>query len=102
MNVRNRIQNELDIRLEKPNMLHPGLYEQIISKAMDRALASTDRRSQTAPIDPAKASKVLAQYVAEVVEHGLETLRDRGGDLHAQVALTENGDCANLSTGMAV
>ena len=69
-------------------MLHPGLYEQIISKAMDCALASTDRRSQTAPIDPAEASKVLAQYVAEVVERGLETLRDRGGDLHAQVALT--------------
>ena len=88
MNVRNRIQNELDIRLEEPNMLHPGLYEQIISKAMERALSSTDRRSQTAPIDPAEASKVLAQYVAEVVERGLETLRDRGGDLHAQVALT--------------
>ena len=68
-------------------MLHDGLYEQIINKGLDTELSSTDKLSQTAPIDTAEASKVLAKYVAEVVERGLENLKDNGGDLNAQVAL---------------
>ena len=68
-------------------MLNSGLYEQIINKAIDTELASTDKLSQTAPIDTAEASKVLAKYVAEVVERGLENLKDNGGDLKSQVAL---------------
>ena len=69
-------------------MLYNGLYEQIISKGLDMELSSTDKLSQTAPIDTAEASKVLAKYVAEVVERGLDNLRDNGGDLNAQVSLT--------------
>ena len=68
-------------------MLHDGLYEQIINKALDTELSATDKLNQTAPIDTAEASKVLAKYVAEVVERGLDNLRDNGGDLNAQVAL---------------
>ena len=68
-------------------MLHDGLYEQIISKGLDSELVSTDKLSQTAPIDTAEASKALAKYVAEVVERGLDNLLDKGGDLNAQVAL---------------
>ena len=68
-------------------MLNSGLYEQIINKAIDTELASTDKLSQTAPIDTAEASKVLAKYVAEVVERGLENLKDNGGDLNSQVEL---------------
>lgn len=68
-------------------MLNPGLYEQVITNAIDRELSSTDKLSQTAPIDAAEASKVLAKYVAEVVERGLENLKDNGGDLNSQVAL---------------
>jgi len=68
-------------------MLHDGLYEQVINKGLNKELASTDKLSQTAPIDTAEASKVLAKYVAEVVERGLDNLRDNGGDLNAQVAL---------------
>ena len=56
-------------------MLHDGLYEQIINKALDTELATTDKLNQTAPIDVAEASKVLAKYVAEVVERGLDNLR---------------------------
>ena len=55
-------------------MLHDGLYEQIISKGLDHELSGTDKLSQTAPIDTAEASKVLAKYVAEVVERGLEEI----------------------------
>ena len=68
-------------------MLHDGLYEQVINKGLDTELASADKLSQTAPIDTAEASKVLAKYVAEVVERGLDNLRDNGGDLNDQVAL---------------
>ena len=68
-------------------MLPNGLYEQIINKALDAELAETDKLSQTAPIDPAEASKVLAKYVAEVVEKGLDNVKDNGGDLTSQVEL---------------
>ena len=68
-------------------MLHDGLYEQVINKGLDNELAGADKLSQTAPIDTAEASRVLAKYVAEVVERGLDNLRDKGGDLNAQVAL---------------
>ena len=68
-------------------MLHDGLYEQIINKGLETELATTDKLSKTAPIDSAEASKVLAKYVAEVVEKGLDNLVDNGGDVNAQVAL---------------
>ncbi len=68
-------------------MLPNGLYEQIINKALDAELAATDKLSQTAPIDSAEAAKILAKYVAEVVEKSLENVKDNGGDITAQVAL---------------
>ncbi len=68
-------------------MLYDGLYEQVINKELDAELSSTDKVSKTEPIDNAEASKVLAKYVAEVVERGLENLKENGGDLSDQVKL---------------
>ncbi len=68
-------------------MLHEGLYEQVISKELNSELASTDKLSQTAPIDSAEAAKILSKYVAEIVEKGLENVKDNGGDLNSQVEL---------------
>lgn len=68
-------------------MLHNGLYEQIINKGLDAELSNMDKLCQAAPIDEAEASKVLAKYIAEVVEKGLDNLKDNGGDLNTQVAL---------------
>lgn len=68
-------------------MLHDGLYEQIINKEMETELGLTDKLSTTAPIDSAEASKVLAKYIAEVVEKGLDNVADNGGDVNSQVAL---------------
>lgn len=68
-------------------MLYDGLYEQVINKELDAELSSTDKVSKTEPIDTAEASKVLAKYVAEVVERGLENLKENGGDLRDQVKL---------------
>ena len=56
-------------------MLNDGLYEQVISKELDSELASSDKLSQTAPIDSAEASKILSKYVAEIVEKVSRMLR---------------------------
>ena len=67
-------------------MLIPGLYELVINKALDTELVEcADKLSQTAPIDSVEASKVLAKYIAEVIEKGLDNVLDNGGDLDAQV-----------------
>ena len=70
-------------------MLHPGLYEQVINNKLDSELSEvSEARQAVAPIDRAEASKVLAQYLTEVVQQGLDNVADNGGDLSAQIALT--------------
>ena len=70
-------------------MLHHGLYEQVINNALTSELAEIpEARKAIAPIDKAEASKVLAQYLADVVQKGLDNVLDNGGDLSAQIALT--------------
>ena len=70
-------------------MLPPGLYEQVINTALNRELSAIpDARKSVATIDKAEASRVLSQYLAEVVQKGLDNVLDNGGDLSAQVELT--------------
>ena len=69
-------------------MLFPGLYEQVINTALNRELSEIpDARKSVAPIDKAEASKVLAQYLADVVQKGLENVLDNGGNITDQVDL---------------
>ena len=70
-------------------MLHPGLYEQVINNALTGDLAEIpEARKSVAPIDKAEASKVLAQYLADVVQKGLDNVLDNGGDISTQIELT--------------
>ena len=70
-------------------MLHPGLYEQVINNALIGELAEIpEARKSVAPIDKAEASKVLAQYLTDVVQKGLDNVLDNGGDISAQIGLT--------------
>ena len=70
-------------------MLHHGLYEQVINNALNNELAEIpEARKAVAPIDKAEASKVLAQYLADVVQKSLDNVLDNGGDISAQIALT--------------
>lgn len=70
------------------NMLHPGLYEQVINEALNRELSEIpEARKSVAPIDQAEASKVLAQYLADVVQKGLQNILDNGGGISAQIGL---------------
>ena len=69
-------------------MLYPGLYEQVINNALNRELSEVpETRKSTAPIDTAEASKVLAQYLTDVVQKGLENVQDNGGGIEAQIQL---------------
>lgn len=70
-------------------MLHPGLYEQVINNALTGELAEIpEARKSVAPIDKAEASKVLAQYLADVVQKGLDNVLDNDGNISAQIGLT--------------
>ena len=69
-------------------MLPPGLYEQVINNALTRELTELPEACKSvAPIDRAEASQVLAQYLADVVQKGLDNLLDNGGDITSQVEL---------------
>ena len=69
-------------------MLHPGLYEQVINRALAGELAEIpESRKVVAPIDKAESSKVLAQYLADVIQKGLDNVLDNGGDSSGQVKL---------------
>ena len=71
-------------------MLYPGLYEQVINNALNRELAEIpEARKSTAPIDTAEAAKVLAQYLTDVVQKGLENVQDNGGGIEAQIQRAE-------------
>ena len=70
-------------------MLHHGLYEQVINNQLSSELADIpEARKAVAPIDKAEASKVLVQYLADVVQKGLDNVLDNGGDISSQVELT--------------
>lgn len=70
-------------------MLHHGLYEQVINNRLTSELADIpEARKAVAPIDKAEASKVLAQYLADVVQKGLDNVLDNGGDISSQIELT--------------
>lgn len=70
-------------------MLYSGLYEQVINNALSSELAEIpEARKAVAPIDKAEASKVLAQYLANVVQKGLDNVLDNGGDISGQIELT--------------
>ena len=67
-------------------MLTPGLYEQVISKALGEALDSdTENYIERLPIDAAEASKILSRYIMEIIEKGLDNVKDNGGNLQSQV-----------------
>ena len=69
-------------------MLESGLYEQVINKQIEKALEETDLLKLIAPIDAAEASKVLSDYLADIIEKSLENAREKSGGLENQIALT--------------
>ena len=69
-------------------MLNSGLYEQVINNQLNTELSEIpEAQKSTASIDKAEASKILSQYLSEIVEDGLNNIRDNGGDISAQIEL---------------
>ena len=69
-------------------MLKSGIYEQVINRELGKELdVETDKLKFTAPMDSAEASKVLAKYISDVIEKGLDNVKDNGGDLQTQLSL---------------
>ena len=67
-------------------MLRHGLYEQVINNQLTNELAKIEEaRKKIAPIDKAEAAKVLSQYLADVIQKGLDNILDNGGDISAQI-----------------
>lgn len=85
-------------------MLKPGIYEQVINKQLGKEIdAAKDKLISTMGIDPAEASKVLAQYISQVVEKGLNIAKDSKNGLDDQVKLANSIVSAIMSeTGEAV
>lgn len=69
-------------------MLKPGLYEQVINDEIGRELTKLPAVQQaTAPIDTAEAAQILAQYLTDVIQKGLDRVRDGQEGLSSQILL---------------
>ena len=63
-------------------MLPHGSYEHFINNALTSEIVEIpEARKVVAPIDKLEATKVLAQYLADVVQKGL----DNGGNLDCRI-----------------
>ena len=71
-------------------MLKQGLYEQLINRLIGREIKKAEERNMyvdVVPVDTGEASKILSQYLAEIIEKGLDNVRDNGGSFADQIAL---------------
>ena len=67
-------------------MLKRGLYEQVISKSLDRELeCSDDIVTSTGKLDGAEAPQILSHYISELVEKGLRQVSS--DDISGQLSL---------------
>lgn len=66
-------------------LLKPGLYEQLISKQLQKELDTIPAaRKAIGDLDSAEAPKVFAQYVASIVEKRLSEIGEKEGGIEAQ------------------
>lgn len=67
-------------------MLPEGLYEQVISKALDKKLSEDSGiKYDIEQIDNAEAPSILSKYIAEIAEKGL--MQVQGDDISGQISL---------------
>lgn len=71
-------------------MLTPGLYEQVINKIIAQELEGVNPKENTikkSKLDKEESSKILAKYIAEIIEQGLEYVKDKNEKIHSQIEL---------------
>ena len=58
-------------------MLKDGLYEQVINESLQKDIdESVDKFSEIKEIDKAESSKILSQYITDIIEKGLNYISD--------------------------
>ncbi len=75
-------------------MLKCGIYEQIINNCIEKYMTSVGVKQlyqfETGVIDPEESAKILAQYVANIIEHCLNLLKANGGNIVNQIELVNH------------
>lgn len=72
-------------------MLKDGLYEQVISELLGKELDSNHQKIIcTENIGNDEAPRLLAKYIAEIVEKTLEKLRENGSGINDQIEFINN------------
>lgn len=69
-------------------MLKDGIYEQILNEEINNELENTDKYVELENIDESESSKLLAKYISEIVEKGLNNINDKKGGINNQISLT--------------
>ena len=68
--------------------LEPGLYEQLVSVELDKALDVIPKeRKKVLAIDEAESSRILSGYLKDVIKLALDNVLSNGGDVSKQVEL---------------
>ena len=91
-------------------MLKSGLYEQVINQQIRQELENIQNKNKKVKeIDHAEASKILSQYVSDIIAKSLEFVADNGGDLKQQITFINriistiiNETCEPEFTAMSV
>ncbi len=69
-------------------LIRPGLYEQLITKALKRELEPIPaERKYVAALDAAKSAQVLSRYVAEAAKKALADMAESSADIAQQLSL---------------
>ena len=69
-------------------MIRPGLYEQLITKALKRELEPIPaERKYVAALDAAESAQVLSRYVAEAAKKALADMAESSADIAQQLSL---------------
>ena len=70
-------------------MLKTGIYEQIVNQKIQKELSDVpEEQKYLEKIDQAEASRILSQYVAEVIRRGMDQLGEGHESLEKQVELS--------------
>ncbi|MBN1499514.1 MAG: hypothetical protein JW982_05140 [Spirochaetes bacterium] len=64
-----------------------GIYEQIINQLIETYLNDSNYKIDTEKLNENESPKILSQYIAKIIETGLNNLNDTGYDIYEQIKL---------------
>ncbi len=73
--------------MKETNKLPSGIYEHVLNKAISKEIEALSDNAVLESIDEEEASKVLAQYISNIIEKAMENVKDNGGGIQGQIQL---------------